>query len=430
MDVWKSLATVVAALVVWVAFPDVWAEVWSQVDRLFANQAIVEVQSLFSGSLGFLLLFGFVLLLGVPYMAWGVWYGYRRDARWLAAAVYGWYFLALAGIQSRFSGELSAFVAVFAGLAFVHLAERVDITDRPRPFQQSSRDRSGRRLRADGGRLPWPDRTTLTAVVVLFLLVGSLGLVQVPIKVDQLTIPEGQYQTAQALDEYSEARNLEYPENYVYSDWGRNRMYNYFVNGEAQSYIYAQQRFDDIDRSDQDTFIEQTDAERAYDLVDDRPGFLVLERQPSAPETTMQARLFRHHGSKFQGVPGLGHYQLVHVSEGEDYKAFRIVPGTTLTGQAPGKEVVTVSTQISIDGQQFTFERQAIVTENGWYATTVPNPGTYTVGNRTVEVSQADITRGGFHGTSESRGHWKLNEGRGEYVFDTEGGNHGHVTNG
>ncbi len=78
--------------------------------------------------IGPLLLFGSVLALALPSLAWAT----RRALRahrpaWLAASVYGWYFLALALVQLRFAGELSVFVAPFASLVFVHLAAAVDL---------------------------------------------------------------------------------------------------------------------------------------------------------------------------------------------------------------------------------------------------------------------------------------------------------------
>jgi dolichyl-diphosphooligosaccharide--protein glycosyltransferase len=177
--------------------------------RLIRNDGIAEVQGLFGDSSGWLLLFGLVLVLALPYMAWGTQRA-LEDRRWLPPAVYGWYFFVLAALQVRFVGELAAFAALFAGLGFVHLAERVDVARRPAPL-------TGDRISA----FSIPDSRQLGALAVLFLLVGGLGMLQVPVKVSQVTISEERHATAEWMADYSEERGWEYPENYVFSSGGR-----------------------------------------------------------------------------------------------------------------------------------------------------------------------------------------------------------------
>jgi hypothetical protein len=50
--------------------PDYWSQIeWGVTRRLIRNDGIAEVQGLFGDSSGWLLLFGLVLVLALPYMA-------------------------------------------------------------------------------------------------------------------------------------------------------------------------------------------------------------------------------------------------------------------------------------------------------------------------------------------------------------------------
>ncbi|WP_254535986.1 STT3 domain-containing protein [Halomarina litorea] len=366
------------------ALPDLWAGLLRGVDTLFRTDGIVEVQSLFDGrGMGWLLLFGFALVLALPYTAWGLYRGWRGRFDWLALGVYTLAFLVLAGVQLRFAGELAHFVAVFAGLGFVHLAGWVEVTDRPAPFDEGTR--------ADGGRggsrtLSLPDRRQAGALLALFLLVGGLGMVQVPVKTSQVTIPQSQYETAEAMDEYAAAQNLSYPESYVLSEWGRNRMYNYFVSGESRSYSRARTTFE--------PFLTGRPAKYDTRGFAERVGFVVVEDASTGVAGSMGVALARY-GSRGDETPGLGHYRAIHVSPDGEYTAFRVVPGATVRGTASG-ETVTLSTNVSVDGESFTYTRRATV-ENGTYAVTLAYPGEYRIeggGATSVRVSEAAVENG------------------------------------
>ncbi|WP_254545784.1 STT3 domain-containing protein [Halomarina pelagica] len=361
-------------------FPEFWSDLGRGLDTLFAERAIAEVQSLFaSGSAGWLLLFGFALVLALPYLAWGLWRGWRGALGWLVVGTYGGYFLALAAVQTRFAGELSPFVAVFAGLGFVHLAERVDLAARPVPLRDPPE-------RTDDGRpsLRLPDRRRLGALALLFLLVGGLGMIQVPVKTSLVTVPEGQYRTATAIDAHAEERGLSYPESYVLSEWGRNRVYNYFVGGEAASYGYA--------RANYDAFVESTTPDPWYERFRGRVGYVVVGADDARFSNAIGARLHDRYGSRGDGVAGLAHYRAIYASPDGEYVAFAVVPGATVVGPASG-ESVAVETGVEIDGASFAYERRATV-EDGTVRVTVAYPGTYSVGGETVYVSEAAIEEG------------------------------------
>lgn len=354
--------------------PGYWSQFASGVTgRLLRQDPIAETQTLFGESFGWLLLFGFVLVLAVPYLAWGT-HRALTDARWAPAATYGWYLLLLATIQIRFVGELATFAALFAGLGFVHLAERVDVSRPPAPFSAG----------VDGTTFAVPDGRQLAALAALFLLVGGLGAIQVPVKTNQLTVPAEQYETAAWMAGDSDRRGWEYPENYALSAWSRNRVYNYFVSGESRSYGYA--------RANYEPFVTSDAPGEWYRQLRDRTGYVVYAGETSAPGT-VGARLAAY-GSRTGDAPGLGHYRAVHVSDGGTYRVFTLVPGATITGSAEPNATVDVSTEVRIAGAEFTYERRPTAAANGTYRVTVPYPGRYDVGGERVRVTEAAVANG------------------------------------
>jgi dolichyl-diphosphooligosaccharide--protein glycosyltransferase len=355
--------------------PDYWSQIeWGVTRRLIRNDGIAEVQGLFGDSFGWLLLFGLVLVLALPYMAWGT-HRALEDRRWLPPAVYGWYFFVLAALQVRFVGELAAFAALFAGLGFVHLAERVDVARRPAPL-------TGDRISA----FSIPDSRQLGALAVLFLLVGGLGMLQVPVKVSQVTISEERHATAEWMADYSEERGWEYPENYVFSSWGENRHYNYFVSGESQSYAFARNNYAD--------FVFGTNGSTWYDRLEGRTGFVVTTANAPSQAGTLGHQLHGAYGSRTANASALGHYRAVYTSNSGEYTVFTLVPGAVIQGTADQNETLTVTTSVSIEGTAFDYETRAETDANGNFGVRVPYPGEYDVGNRSVTVAESDVTEG------------------------------------
>jgi dolichyl-diphosphooligosaccharide--protein glycosyltransferase len=374
-------------------WPAFWARLTSSVDeRLLAYRAIAEVRSLWSQSFDWLLLFGFLLVVALPYIVWSF-HRARRDARWLPLGVYAAYFLTLATIQVRFVGELSPVIAVFAGLAFVHLAAWVDATEDPAPFA--------------GGSAPeirFPSRKTVQSVAVLFLLVAGLSVVQVPLKTNLITTETGQYETAMEIDGYSDDQGLEYPDSYVLSAWGDNRMYNYFVSGEAASYGFAQNNYREFvagtngsvwyEKLNRRGFVVTTD-----DVLGDRgTGGFTVNGSASAGPADLGTRLHANYGSATQNSSGLGHYRLVAANANGTYKAFKLVPGAVVTGAAEPNSEVTVRTDVDVDGTTFTYTRTATTNADGEYRVRVAYPGEYSLSgaeNRSrVAVTESAVQNG------------------------------------
>ena len=361
-----------AVAVVWPEFAT--RAVGSFTGRLFQEGGIGETRGLFTSSVGWLLWFGFGLPLAVPYLVWGT-AKLVEDPRWTVPVAYGWYLLALAALQVRFVGEFAPFASLFAGLGVVHLAERVGVARRPAPFDDSDP--------IDGVSLPVG--SDLRSLFLLLLMITGLGILQVPIQSYQTTTPPEQYRTAAWMADYSAERGWTYPENYVFSRWSDNRIYNYFVSGESRSYRYARQRYSE--------FLGSSQPERSYERLRDRAGFVVYSDEDAGQGDV--ARALAAYGSRTDAGPGLGHYRAVHVSENAGYKVFVLVEGATVAGTAQPDTVVTLRSEQSLDGRTFVYERRVRTDSDGRYAVTVAYPGEYTVDGTAVEVTEEAVASGG-----------------------------------
>jgi len=363
-------------------FTDQWGTFSSRLDTLFRSDGIAETYGLFSAdAFGFLFLLGLTLFLALPAMAWGLDLARSDRSGWLVASSYAWVLFALAVIQVRFVGELAPFLALFAGLAFVWTAAWVDIG---RPVVTTS----------DSGLRDAlvPDTRALGSLFVLFLLFGSLGMVQVPVKTSQVLTDDGAYGAATAIEADASDRGLEYPDNYVLSQWGQNRMYNYFVNGESESYGYA--------RGNYGTFLGTTEPTQAYERIAGRVGYVVTTETSVEEPTAMYVRLHQHFGSRNGAVDGLARYRPLFVSQDGSYKAFAVVPGATIQGTAAPNATVSVATTVTVSDSEIDYERQTTADRGGAFAITVSTPGTYTVttdsgDETTVEVTEQAVYDGG-----------------------------------
>jgi len=409
----EAVGLVAGLVVLRTGFPSYWAQLSTGLERLAGTQNIAEAQSLLSGdALGWLLLFGFVLVLAVPYLVWASREVYNGSVEWLAPVVYAWYFLGLAVFQVRFAGQLSLFSAVFAGLGFVHLAAVVDISRPPVPLGGEFDD-----------TLSLPDRRTAVSLVVLFALVGGLSVVQVPVKTSQVTTGDGEFRAASWTAEYAADRGWSYPDSYVFSTWSKNRMYNYLVNGQSSSYAFAQGNYDE--------FAAASDGERLYrQLRGDVNLVVVGDRR--YPDGSIHARLHRAFGSESDLGSGLSHYRAVFASEGGSRKVFTLVPGARMTGQGEPRSVYTISTDVTIDGASFTYTREVRTDDTGIYSVTVPYEGQYTFDGQAFDVSRTQVHSGRvlsrFDGDGAS--YWSFDVGQGDTAYDTVGGYHGRVVNG
>lgn len=382
------------------------------------QSGIAETYSLFSGTLGSIVgpivLFGFAFFLALPYLAWGAWYARRADRPdWLAAAAFGWYFLALAVVQSRFAGQLSLFTAAFGGLGFVHLASVVDVARRPAVL--GGDDDSERRFGGAGESRPsalsLPDRRTLGTLALLFLLVASLGVIQTGVKQSQIATDQGTYRTASWIADHADEQNQTYPENYVFSPWGRNRVYNYFVSGESKSYWYAQNNYADFVTS-------SNPAQWAEQLLNRPVGYVVVPNDISTGSELTGGRLASRFGSRADGVPGVGRYRAVYAND--RYSVFDPVRGARVTGTGPANATVEVQTDVSVAGTQFEYVRQEETNRYGDYGVVVPYGSTYNIANTSTSVPDSAVERGEMAGGYVA--HYPFDAGEGDNATDPVGG--------
>ncbi|CQH45785.1 conserved hypothetical protein [Halobacterium hubeiense] len=428
----EVVGSLVAGVVAWVAMPGVRSAAQRGIGYFTrtGQTSITETYSLLSPEYGVIttpiFYLGFAFFLAVAALVWAAW-RVNREHRptWLALTVYtGGFFLA-ALVQLRFAGHLAILFAVFAGLGFVYLVAAVDATALPRPFVDAGDSETVpprfRETDAESSGLSFPDRESTFAVVALFLLVGSLGVFQTVGGTNDLTIEGATYDAANAIDDHAAAANVSWPDNYVFSDWDRNRVYNYYVNNQSRSYAYAQDHYNE--------FVTSSNASAWYDqLTANLTGYVVVEDlDENFSQTSLQSRLWQNWGSYSDGVEGLGHYRAVYANDGR--KVFDLVQGAMLVGQGEPGETQTVSTAFNAGGDSHTYERQVTPTANGWYAVRVPHNGTYE-GTAGTSVSDEAIENGSFVGpNSEQPGmsYWPLNASSGEVAFDVTGGNHGWI---
>ncbi|MFC7082346.1 hypothetical protein [Halorussus caseinilyticus] len=180
------------------------------------------------------------------------------------------------------------------------------------------------------------------------------------------------------------------PRNYVLSKWGRNRMYNHFVSGEAKGYHFAEQHYE--------PFLASKDPEGQYRELQGNVGFVVtkdLDVQ-KVPKNSNYARLHLRYGSAGpNGATGAGHYRALYASDDGSVKVFTPVPGANVTGARSANATLTVSKSVEIEGASFEYRRKVSTGPDGEFSVTVPYSGTYSVGNRTVAVPESAVQNGG-----------------------------------
>lgn len=371
-------AGALVALAILVVLPDgISSTLTQRVTFLFSGGGAVETVSLFAGGfLGPLLWFGFVLFLAIPYLGWLSRAGVRSRPPFLVVAVYGWSFLVLALLQRRFAFVLAFPVSLSAGLGLVHLAAKIDVARMPAVFGESV----GAVVRPT-----LPDARTAGYLFVLLLLVGSLSVVQSPVKIQQATTGDAEYRTAQAIAENIDAHPQTGP-TYVLSPWSSNRMYNYFAHGNSIAYLYSLRTYD--------PFLTATNTTQWYPRLRSQVGYVVTTPVSDAPRDATATRLHDNYGSATDSTNGLGHYRFIHASGDDSVKAFAVVEGATIEGQTDANTTVTLRTNVSAAGESFTYRRVTRTDRTGAFAITVAYPGSYRLGNLTTTVSEQAIRTG------------------------------------
>ncbi|MFC6614886.1 hypothetical protein ACFQAS_07935 [Halopenitus salinus] len=367
-------------------------------ESLLGREGIAETRSLFSADFGFLFgpvdHFGWFLFVALPAL---VWIGWRcvQDHRpeWLVLSSYAVSLLGFAFFQIRFAGEATAVTSVFAGVGLVYLLGKIDAVEPPTITESAGEDGEqelGRETGESDDRTRfvwWPASMSIgraSTIALAVMLIGSLSLFLVPGIMDTVAITDSEADAAAWID--ADADDREGP-NYVLSDWGRNRMYNYQVSGGGDTYWYA--------RDNYEAFLNDPNPDSHYDRFSGRVGYIAIENlNVDADPSTTYVQLFEQHGSASTATNGSGHFRVVYIAEGGEVKVFQPVPGATIAGQSEPGTDVSLETTVTVSGEEFTYSRQRSVNENGTYAVRVAYPGEYTIENESVQVSETAVENG------------------------------------
>ncbi|EMA47103.1 hypothetical protein [Halobiforma nitratireducens] len=384
--------------------PGDWERLWGRADDLFFrdHMGATETGSLFAteNSIIFepMAQLGLNFYLALAVLVWACWLVYQRyEPGWLVLAVSTTFWLVLAAFQVRFAAQLAVPLSVLGGMGLVYLLAWVDLARVPKRFRESETDETGRsRLRerktaADGGErepsvVVSRDWRQLVMLFWIALLICGMSLIFVPSLSAQTAYSDAQVDATLAIDEHAMDADREYPEDFVLSQWGDSRMHNYFVNGEAERYSYAQSTFDD--------FVTDTDPDSWHDEFDDQVGYVVItgDRGEAPPETSL-AHLHDNLGTGDSDREPLEHYQALYVDD--EATAFAVVPGANVTAELEPGETVTVATEQEVSGETLVYERVETADEDGSLEVRVPYAGEYSVGDETVEVSEEAVENGG-----------------------------------
>jgi len=389
---------VVGLVVLGVVLPGLVQDLVSGVVFLLFDSNIAEKESAFTAgrAFGFELLGPFVLL-ALPVMVWGAFRAILGDRQWLALSAYGWWLLFLTVLQLRFADHLAPLLALCSGIFVVWVLARLDLTAVPTSVQRDSDDGPG----GADSQSPEPDarwfdldsltiRSGVATLVVVALVVGVSGF-YLPEEVEGGMVEDEAYHTATWLGGYADEQDLSYPENFVFSRWGVNRMYNYFVSGQSRSYGRAQSNYR--------AFVFNDSSALWYDQLKNDTGFVVIEQLPRRPGT-IQRHLYITYGSRWaeEEYDAVSHYRAVYATSTNRKKVFALVPGATVTGTAPPNTTVEARTTVEIPNDSFLYRQHDEAGADGEYRFVVPYPAEYevTAGNETwsVNVSENAVRNG------------------------------------
>ena len=373
----QLLFGIVAVVGVRLLMPGQFDSIISMARTFVSGEDAVGSSSLFSASNAVLFepLFqtGIVFYFALAPLGIATWLVYRRyEPAWLVLICFSWVFVLLATIRLRFVAQLLIFLSIFAATAVIYLLSALELARPVDIFDSSSSSVSS--IQIPGDRT----RKVYTVGVLAFLL--GLNLLFVPLLLNTTTYSGEQHDAVRAIETHADETNREYPENYVLTSWSENRMYNYFVNGEARGYTYA--------RANYERFLASNDSAEWYDRFNNRVGYIVTGDAES-PEGSVHETLHEHLGTGGQSV---AHYQLIHFSE--TIRVFALVEGAVIRIKADPGTIATANTTIERAGEALFYQRTATADDSGTAQIRVAYPGEYEVGDRTVQVSEQAVYDG------------------------------------
>jgi dolichyl-diphosphooligosaccharide--protein glycosyltransferase len=345
-------------------------------DLLFRSGA-VETESLFADGLisKSLLELGIPFFIAIGVIGWvavRLWQAYEPG--WLLIGTYTLILIATTGIQVRFAGQLAIPVSILAGFGIIYGLATIGLIRKPFIMNTVENETTTTSREEDSlERKPSiivPDQRRILYLAGVGIVLFSVSLISLTGTVGFLSYEATQVDAMTAIDTHSEQVNREYPENYVLSPWGRNRMYNYFVNGEGESYGYARRNYD--------SFTVASDLDGWYERFRGRVGYVVMSNLNTV--------------RKSSNPPA--HYQLLYTNSEGSLAAYAVVPGAQIVGESvPGNQVV-LNTSVPVNGRSLTREWTVTAGEDGRYNITVPYSGRYRVEGQTVTVPSAAVMNG------------------------------------
>ncbi len=373
-------------------FPDIWDRLRSRADDLIYRESAVETTSLFAHEWGGLLSpvmqNGFVFVIALVFLAWG-WLVVSRSYHpaMLVPVAYATVWLVLAAIQIRFAAQLWIPLSILGGFGLVAVLSWLDLA-RSSPLVRDRTESAGSQspervsttrihLPRDAGQVAW--------IVVVLVFLGGLSVLFMASTVAETTYDDDQYAALLAMEEHYDTVADADHEDFVLSNWGHNRMYNYFMHGDADSYGYARSHYFD--------FVTDDTADDWFDQFDDRVGYVVVNDVEQVPASDIvQAKL--HHQLDPDGgdLPPTAHYRAVYV--GDTATAYAVVPGATITYNSTDAPVESVTTEVTIDDIAFTYEQPFEAVDDESTAATVAYPGEYDIAGESIEVGEADVVNG------------------------------------
>ncbi len=374
--------------------PDQVGRIRSRIDSLLYRETAVETASLFSdvivGPLSQLGATFYLAVIPLGLMSWAMVRRYRPE--WLVPAVFGWWFLLIAAIQVRFAAHLSMFLCIFGAITIVYLFAAIDLISQPSVFATDSRrDQSAeKRLISSENSSTDADERVIDRVksdprllaygLGIGMLILSSNFIFAPSLLYQTTYSDAEVGAVAEIETHATAADREYPDNFVLSRWGKNRMYNYFVNGEARSYGFARGNFEQ--------FLLSPDPDEQYQRLGGRTGYVVVPGNPVAENTTHEI-LYTDLGA---GENATAHYQLLYAED--EIRVFALVEGAIITTSVGSGENVSVSTEVRTADQRFEYSRTATADETGTISVRVAYPGEYEVGDQTITVTDSEVRNG------------------------------------
>ncbi|KPN29348.1 oligosaccharyl transferase, archaeosortase A system-associated [Halolamina pelagica] len=394
-----AAAGAVVFVVAYTVVPEFGAEFSQELSRLVnagSVEGIAETASLFGTQYGTIVgpffFFGLTLFFALPYMVWSLAAGWSQNRPvWQLVGSYSTVFFLLALLQVRFAGQLALFSSVFAGVAVVHLSAVTGATVRPAMVAEDGLDTWSERA-PELPAFSMPNRDTVLAVGMIVLLVGGLGAVISPARTTSLMVSDESYEAATFMDDYATEEGWEYPQNYVFSEWGDSRMYNAIVSGESRSYGFAQANYEE--------FLTSANASTWYQRLNGRTGFVVVDRHSGLANTDDETMYRRLHAWGNE----TGHYRAVWTSDDGSMKVFTLVPGAAVTGSADPNATVTATTTVEVGGTEVRYRHTETADATGNYSVRVPYPGTYEIGGTEVTVPEEAVENGGTVRTGTGSG--------------------------